>query len=66
MSAVRQPPCDISLSRAVNRLTMISVLWQHGPAMLQEMQKKNVPWPRFTPSELSDLTAYLNARPYYR
>jgi cytochrome c551/c552 len=49
--------------RPYSPVTMISVLWQHGPAMLQEMQKKNVPWPRFTPSELSDLTAYLNVRP---
>jgi len=42
---------------------MISVLWKHGPAMLDQMRKKNVPWPTFSAAELSDLTAYLNARP---
>lgn len=43
-------------------ITMVSVLWKHGPAMLEQMRRKNVPWPNLSPSELSDVTAYLNAR----
>lgn len=42
---------------------MVSVLWKHGPAMLEQMRKKNIAWPTFSPAELSDLTAYLNSRP---
>ena len=44
-------------------ITMVSVLWKHGPAMLEQMRRKNIPWPTLSPAELSDVTAYLNARP---
>lgn len=39
----------------------MSVLWQHGPAMLQGMKAKQVPWPLFTQPEMTDLIAYLNS-----
>jgi mono/diheme cytochrome c family protein len=42
-------------------ITMVSALWLHGPAMLTEMNRKGVPWPRFKSGEMSDLIAYLNA-----
>jgi mono/diheme cytochrome c family protein len=45
-----------------NSLSMISVLWDHGPAMLQQMKKRDIAWPRFTGSEMSDLIAYLNSK----
>ncbi|MBI1894957.1 MAG: c-type cytochrome, partial [Acidobacteria bacterium] len=40
---------------------MVSVLWKHGPSMLEAMEKKGVAWPRFTTREMSDLIAYLNS-----
>ncbi len=41
--------------------SMASVLWLHGPAMLEKMKKMNRPWPRFAKSEMVDLVAYLNS-----
>lgn len=45
-----------------NGITMVSVLWRHGPQMLEQMQKKNIKWPHFETLEMSDLIAYLNSR----
>lgn len=42
-------------------ITLISSLWRHGPRMLELMNQRNVPWPRFTAPEMSDLIAYLNS-----
>ena len=41
--------------------SMVSVLWQHGPAMLTGMKAKNLAWPTFTQAEMLDLIAYLNS-----
>jgi mono/diheme cytochrome c family protein len=41
--------------------SIMSVLWQHGPQMLQGMKAKQVPWPLFTQPEMTDLIAYLNS-----
>jgi mono/diheme cytochrome c family protein len=41
---------------------MVSVLWRHGPAMLQNMQAKKISWPQFSPTEMDNLIAYLNSR----
>lgn len=41
-------------------VSMVSSLWQHGPKMLNRMKEKDLPWPRFTTSQMSDLIAYLN------
>jgi len=40
---------------------MASMLWLHGPAMLEKMKQTNRPWPLFYKSEMADLTAYLNS-----
>jgi cytochrome c2 len=45
-----------------NGATMVSALWRHGPAMLNEMKKEGVAWPRFEGSQMADLLAYLNAK----
>lgn len=42
-------------------ITMVSVLWRHGPAMLDRMKQRHLEWPRFTATQMSDLIAYLNA-----
>ena len=40
---------------------MVSVLWQHGPAMLARMKDEKLAWPRFSGPEMADLIAYLNS-----
>jgi mono/diheme cytochrome c family protein len=40
--------------------SMMSALWQHGPAMLARMNMNKIAWPRFTGTEMADLIAYLN------
>jgi len=47
--------------RAFDSLSMASSLWKHGPAMLADIQKKNLKWPRFENNEMQDVIAYLNA-----
>lgn len=46
---------------AYSDITMVSVLWQHGPHMLEMMGQKKIPWPRFTAQQMTDLIAYLNS-----
>ena len=43
--------------------TMVSALTRHGPAMLDKMREKHLPWPHFTADEMSSLIAFLNTRP---
>jgi mono/diheme cytochrome c family protein len=43
-------------------ITMISVLWTHGPRMLESMTQQKIAWPRFTAAQMSDLIAYLNSK----
>jgi len=40
---------------------MVSVLWRHGPQMLEQMNSRNIQWPRFNGSDMSNLIAYLNS-----
>jgi mono/diheme cytochrome c family protein len=58
----RGAPPLTSGRREFTDITMVSVLWLHGPSMLGRMREKLSPWPRFEPGEMSDLIAYLNAR----
>jgi len=44
-------------------ITMVSVLWSHGPRMLERMNAQKIPWPRFTAPQMADLIAYLNSLP---
>ena len=43
-------------------ITMVSVLWKHGPRMLHQMQQKNIAWPQLTQTDMVNLIAYLNSR----
>jgi mono/diheme cytochrome c family protein len=45
----------------IRPFSIMSVLWQHGPAMLQGMKAKNVAWPNFSQNEMLDMIAYLNS-----
>jgi cytochrome c2 len=46
--------------REFSGAAMVSVLWKHGPAMLDQMKTKGIAWPRFEGSQMADLIAYLN------
>jgi len=46
---------------AYTDVTVVSILWEHGPRMLDQMTQRQMAWPRFTAREMSDLIAYLNA-----
>jgi cytochrome c2 len=43
-----------------NGITMVSALWRHGPAMLNQMNAKKISWPVFKTGEMADLIAHLN------
>jgi cytochrome c2 len=42
--------------------TMVSVLWRHGPTMLEKMKERHVPWPQLTQTDMANLIAYLNSK----
>jgi mono/diheme cytochrome c family protein len=50
-------------SRNYSSVTMMSVLWTHGPTMRQEMLRKGISWPNLSPDDVSNLAAYLNGKP---
>jgi mono/diheme cytochrome c family protein len=43
-------------------MTMVSVLWKHGPQMQERMQQKGVTWPQLSPADAANLIAFLNAK----
>jgi mono/diheme cytochrome c family protein len=47
--------------RPTSPVTLVSVLWRHGPKMYEGMKKKGGDWPRLTASDVGNLTAYLSA-----
>lgn len=50
-----------SASVPISGPAMISALWHHGPRMIEEMKAKNIEWPTFNSSQMSNLIAYLNS-----
>jgi len=50
------------VGRSYTAATMVSVLWHHGPQMLDQMKTKGIAWPRFDGLEMANLVAYLNAQ----
>jgi mono/diheme cytochrome c family protein len=49
--------------RIFTPLTMVTVVWSHGPQMQEQMKQHGVSWPRLTPDDIGNLVAYLNTRP---
>jgi hypothetical protein len=41
---------------------VVAVLWSHGPTMLERMKQQNIAWPKLSPSDMTNLIAYLNSR----
>jgi cytochrome c2 len=48
--------------RQFSATAMVSVLWRHGPRMLDQMKTKGLGWPRFDGTQMADLIAYLNSK----
>jgi len=46
---------------AYSSITIVASLWQHGPRMLETMERRKTAWQRFTTQQMADLIAYLNA-----
>ncbi len=44
----------------VSSARLAAALWNHGPAMLEQMQQVKVEWPTFRPEEMEHLMAFLN------
>ena len=44
----------------ISSYQMVTVLWKHGPAMLEAMRGRKIDWPRFTGTEMSDLVTFLH------
>jgi cytochrome c2 len=64
-AACHDDPSSGAPSRSVMAGTMtsfgmVAAIWEHGPAMLKRMRLNKIPWPRFSGSEMADLTAYLH------
>jgi cytochrome c2 len=49
-------------SEPYSAVSMVALLWRHGPGMLQKMQERHIPWPQFSQTEMANLIAYLNSR----
>jgi mono/diheme cytochrome c family protein len=49
--------------KVMSPVTMVSVVWKHGPAMFARMQEQKIAWPRLTPEDVSDVVAFLNTKP---
>ncbi|MBI4549171.1 MAG: c-type cytochrome [Ignavibacteriae bacterium] len=47
----------IELKKGVTEVA--SLMWNHGPKMLESMKKESIEWPHFKTNEMADLIAYL-------
>ena len=54
-------PKLVGAGNSSNGASMVSVLWHHGPHMLDQMKQKGIAWPRFEGTQMSDLIAFLNS-----
>lgn len=53
---------DLSAKKGQYSAAMLtSAFWRHGPKMLAEMQRRNLPWPELSGAQMADLIAHLNA-----
>jgi len=54
-------PAALTAGAEFTSASMISVLWRHGPRMLDLMKTKGLAWPHFDGPQMADLIAYLNS-----
>jgi cytochrome c2 len=55
-------PARAAMAGRMTSFGMVAALWKHGPAMLASMRQRNIAWPRFTGTEMADISAYLHGR----
>ena len=53
-------PLRAALAGRVTSFGMAAAAWEHGPAVEARLRKLNIPWPRFSGSEMADLTAFVH------
>jgi cytochrome c2 len=54
---------DLQTTRGLDdAVAIMAAMWNHAPAMEQELRKHGFSWPRFEPGDAADLTAFLLAR----
>ncbi len=53
-------PPRADLAGRMTSYAMVAALWKHGPTMLDRMRQQGISWPRFTGTEMADLTGYLH------
>jgi cytochrome c5 len=53
-------PAHSGMGGRMTSFDIFAGVWKHGPAMLQKMRERKFVWPRFTGSEMADLSAYLH------
>ena len=49
-----------SLKGQISPIFMAQTSWNHGPEMLEQMKKANIPWQKMDAKEMVDLMEYLN------
>jgi cytochrome c2 len=47
------------LQQSLSPVSIARTMWNHGPAMLQRMEKSSISWPAFNSKELADTLSYL-------
>ena len=50
------------VNRRYTAITMVWALWNHGPQMLQEVQKQKQDWPELSEADMENLIAFLDFR----
>ena len=53
-------PARSGMGGRMTSFGIAAAVWKHGPAMLRKMQDRKFAWPRFTGSEMADLSSYLH------
>ena len=49
--------------RVFTPVSIIPVVWAHGPQMLVQMKQEGIRWPHLSADDVSNLAAYLNTHP---
>ena len=52
---------DLTARGEIDGIQIVSALWRHGPAMLDQMKSRGIAWPEFRAGEMADLIAWVNA-----
>jgi Ni/Fe-hydrogenase subunit HybB-like protein/mono/diheme cytochrome c family protein len=51
-----------AITRFDEPFALTAAMWNHGPAMNRELEKRGLRWPRFDPGEAADLAGFLLSR----